>query len=110
MQKTNKIGSKIRRKEKRHTHPECLFTLAISSSGVQRTLWSLQLGREAGDPSAKGVKQAVPYRTGREAWYLPVSTKKNQIKNWTGREAWICRFLLNKIKNQKSKAVVRAPI
>ena len=27
-----------------------------------------------------GVKQAVPYRTGREAWYLPVSTDQNQIK------------------------------
>jgi hypothetical protein len=37
------------------------------------TLCSLQLGPEAGNPSTKGAKQAVPYRTGREAWYLSVS-------------------------------------
>merc|ERR1711988_1990794 len=38
------------------------------------TLCSLQLGPEAGNPSTKGAKQAVPYRTGREAGYLSVST------------------------------------
>ena len=36
-------------------------------------LCSLQLGPEAGNPSTKGAKQAVPYRTGREARYLSVS-------------------------------------
>ena len=32
------------------------------------------------NPLTTGVKKALPYRTGREAWYLPVSTEKNQIK------------------------------
>ncbi len=33
------------------------------------------------NPLTTGVKQAVPYRTGREARYLSVSTESNQIKS-----------------------------
>ena len=33
----------------------------------------MQLGPEAGGPSTKGVNQAAPYRSGLDAWYLPVT-------------------------------------
>ena len=41
------------------------------------TLWHLCATRPRGGENtlATGVKQTVPYRTGREAWYLPVSTE-----------------------------------
>ena len=45
-----------------------------SIHSIHKTRFDHESGGE--NPLTTGVKQAVPYRTGREAWYLSVSTEK----------------------------------
>ena len=53
----------------------CMTYNKIGKIGVVSGVVSTNRPRGGENPLTTGVKKALPYRTDREAWYLPVSTE-----------------------------------